>query len=138
VTECLKALFTALMPPWLRSGPDALAERHPYLLVVTLSAWGATGPWAARRGFDSLVPCPTGIAVAEGADGKPGALPAQVLDHATGYLAAAAALLALAGVALGEPPGRCGCRLRRPRIGSPARGPVHARRSVSLARKTTW
>lgn len=84
--------------------PDALAERHPHLSVVTLPAWDATGPWAARRGFDSLVQCPTGIAVAEGADGKPGALPAQVLDHATGYLAAAAALLALAGVALGERP----------------------------------
>jgi len=57
--------------------PGALAERHPHLSVVTLSAWGTTGPWAARRGFDSLVQCPTGIALAEGADGKPGALPAQ-------------------------------------------------------------
>jgi CoA transferase family III len=84
--------------------PDALAQRHPHLSVVTLSAWGPTGPWAARRGFDSLVQCPTGIAIAEGAEEKPGALPAQVLDHATGYLAAAAALLALAGVALGNRP----------------------------------
>jgi len=84
--------------------PNALLERHPHLSVMTLSAWGATGPWAGRRGFDSLVQCPTGIAVAEGADGKPGALPAQALDHATGYLAAAAALLAVAAVQRGEPP----------------------------------
>jgi len=84
--------------------PDALAERHPHLSVVTLSAWGTTGPWAARRGFDSLVQCPTGIALAEGADGNPGSLPAQALDHATGYLAAAAAMLALAGIQHGEPP----------------------------------
>ncbi|HEV3033216.1 MAG TPA: CoA transferase [Solirubrobacteraceae bacterium] len=83
---------------------DALAERHPHLSVVTLSAWGTIGPWAGRRGFDSLVQCPTGIAVAEGNDGRPGALPAQVLDHATGYLAAAAALLALADVERGKPP----------------------------------
>ncbi len=83
---------------------DALAERHPHLSLVTLSAWGESGPWAERRGFDSLVQCPTGIALAEGADGKPGTLPAQVLDHATGYLASAAALLALAGVEHGEPP----------------------------------
>jgi hypothetical protein len=83
---------------------DALAERHPHLSVVTLSAWGSTGPWAQRRGFDSLVQCPTGIAAIEGADGRPGALPAQVLDHATGYLAAAAALLALADVERGKPP----------------------------------
>jgi hypothetical protein len=85
-------------------GPDALAERHPHLSLVTLSAWGASGPWAARRGFDSLVQCAAGIAAAEGTDARPGALPAQVLDHATGYLAAAAALLALADVELGEPP----------------------------------
>lgn len=83
---------------------EALAERHPHLSVVTLSAWGPDGPWAQRRGFDSLVQCPTGIAVVEGADGNPGALPAQVLDHATGYLAAAAALLALAGAECGEAP----------------------------------
>jgi hypothetical protein len=78
--------------------PKDLAERHPHLSVVTLSAWGPVGPWSARRGFDSLVQCPTGIALAEGEDGHPGWLPAQVLDHATGYLAAAAGLLALASV----------------------------------------
>jgi len=81
-----------------------LADRHPHLSVVTLSAWGPAGPWARRRGFDSLVQCPTGIAAAEGDGDRPGALPAQVLDHATGYLAAAASLLALAGVQQGEPP----------------------------------
>jgi hypothetical protein len=84
--------------------PDDLILRHPHLSVVTLSAWGVSGPWAGRRGFDSLVQCPTGIAHAEGTDGRPGALPAQALDPATGYLAAAAALLSLAGVQRGEPP----------------------------------
>jgi crotonobetainyl-CoA:carnitine CoA-transferase CaiB-like acyl-CoA transferase len=84
--------------------PQELDARHPHLSVVTLSAWGPTGPWAARRGFDSLVQCPTGIALAEGADGRPGALPAQALDHATGYLAAAAAMLAVAAIQRGEPP----------------------------------
>lgn len=81
-----------------------LAARHPHLTVVTLSAWGPAGPWATRRGFDSLVQCPTGIAAIEGTGVTPGALPAQALDHATGYLAAAAALLSLAGVARGAPP----------------------------------
>lgn len=74
--------------------PDALARRHPGLVVVTLSAWGETGPWGARRGFDSIVQAACGIAVAEGEPDAPGALPAQVLDHATGYLTAAATLLA--------------------------------------------
>ncbi|TQM44381.1 CoA transferase [Pseudonocardia cypriaca] len=75
--------------------PADLAERFPGLVVVTLSAWGHEGPWAHRRGFDSIVQAACGIADAEGTDGVPGALPAQVLDHATGYLAAAGALLAL-------------------------------------------
>ncbi len=76
--------------------PEALAERHPGLVVVTLSAWGHEGPWSTRRGFDSLVQAACGIAVAEGGPEAPGALPAQMLDHATGYLAAAGALLAVA------------------------------------------
>jgi crotonobetainyl-CoA:carnitine CoA-transferase CaiB-like acyl-CoA transferase len=91
---------------WPRYGlsPDELAHRHPHLSVVILSAWGTAGPWAGRRGFDSLVQCPTGIAAAEGDGDRPGTLPAQVLDHATGYLAAAAGMLALAGVQRGRPP----------------------------------
>jgi hypothetical protein len=79
--------------------PDALAERHPQLVVVTLSAWGETGPWATRRGFDSLVQAATGIAEAvrpATPQDAPGALPVQALDHGTGYLIAAAVLRALA------------------------------------------
>lgn len=77
-------------------GADELAERHPHLVVASLSAWGHTGPWAQRRGFDSLVQAACGIAAIEGADGEPGVLPAQALDHATGYLMAAAVLRELA------------------------------------------
>ena len=77
-------------------GTEALAERWPHLSVVTLSAWGPAGPWSRRRGFDSLVQCPTGIAAIEGNSDQPGAMPAQALDHATGYLAAAAGVMALA------------------------------------------
>ncbi|MYR04306.1 CoA transferase, partial [Streptomyces sp. SID6139] len=70
--------------------PEALAERHPALVVAQVSAWGAYGPWGGRRGFDSLVQAATGIAVTEGSAREPGALPAQALDHGTGYLLAAA------------------------------------------------
>lgn len=71
----------------------SLVERYPGLVVVFLDAWGHTGPWASRRGFDSVVQAPTGIALGESTDGaEPGALPCQLLDHGTGYLAAAAAL----------------------------------------------
>ncbi|MFE7649722.1 CoA transferase [Streptomyces phaeoluteigriseus] len=72
-----------------------LTERRPGLVVAQLSAWGAYGPWAGRRGFDSLVQAATGIAAVEGSPGHPGTLPAQALDHGTGYLLAAAVLRAL-------------------------------------------
>jgi crotonobetainyl-CoA:carnitine CoA-transferase CaiB-like acyl-CoA transferase len=82
------------------TGP-ALLERRPGLVVAELCAWGATGPWAGRRGFDSLVQAATGIAVLhEGPDGTPGALPAQALDHGTGYLLAAAVLRGLSSRAV--------------------------------------
>ena len=80
--------------------PDALAARHPHAVVVTLTAWGGPGPSGALRGFDSLVQAATGIAEAvrpATPDAPPGALPVQALDHATGYLVAAATLRALAG-----------------------------------------
>src|SRR5207249_6667365 len=91
-------------------GPQALAERHPGLVVVTLSAWGSRGPWGGRRGFDSIVQAASGIAMVESPDGeRPGALPCKLLDHGTGYLCAAAALQALA-----RQPARAAPQLRDP------------------------
>ncbi|MBB5801600.1 crotonobetainyl-CoA:carnitine CoA-transferase CaiB-like acyl-CoA transferase [Saccharothrix ecbatanensis] len=78
-----------------RHGFGTLHERRPDLVIAQLCAWGYTGEWADRRGFDSLVQAATGIAAVEGADGTPGVLPAQALDHGTGYLLAAAVLRAL-------------------------------------------
>lgn len=71
---------------------DALAVRHPHLAVARIRAWDPAGAWAARRGFDSIVQAASGIAHVCGSAGAPGALPAQVLDHVTGYRAAAAIL----------------------------------------------
>jgi crotonobetainyl-CoA:carnitine CoA-transferase CaiB-like acyl-CoA transferase len=75
--------------------PEALAGRRPGLVIAQLSAWGRYGPWHERRGFDSLVQAATGIAELEGSPDSPGALPAQALDHGTGYLLAAGVLRAL-------------------------------------------
>lgn len=73
-------------------------EISPALIDVSLDAYGWTGPWAQRRGFDSLVQMSCGIAAAgmiwKGSD-KPAPLPAQALDHATGYLMAAAVVRAV-------------------------------------------
>jgi len=65
-----------------------LAARRSGLIVLSLTAWGVPD----RRGFDSLVQAESGIALLEGHDGLPGALPAQALDHTAGYLLAAAAM----------------------------------------------
>jgi crotonobetainyl-CoA:carnitine CoA-transferase CaiB-like acyl-CoA transferase len=80
-----------------RLGYGAAARRRiaPGLIDVCLDAYGWTGPWATRRGFDSLVQMSSGIADAgmgwRKAD-KPVPLPVQALDEATGYLIAAAAI----------------------------------------------
>jgi crotonobetainyl-CoA:carnitine CoA-transferase CaiB-like acyl-CoA transferase len=80
-------------------GPRDLARLRPGIIYVSLCAYGHEGPWATRRGFDSLVQTASGFNLAEAeaagaSDPKP--LPAQALDHATGYLMAFAAMSALA------------------------------------------
>jgi crotonobetainyl-CoA:carnitine CoA-transferase CaiB-like acyl-CoA transferase len=79
--------------------PDARSALRPGLVDVSLTAYGDSGPWGGRRGFDSLVQMSTGIAAAglvEGTADRPTPLPVQALDHATGYLMAAAVLAGLA------------------------------------------
>ena len=79
--------------------PQDAARINPGIVYVSLSAYGHAGPWAERRGFDSLVQTTTGFNHAEGqAAGVEGPkeLPAQMLDHATGYLMAFGAMMAKA------------------------------------------
>jgi crotonobetainyl-CoA:carnitine CoA-transferase CaiB-like acyl-CoA transferase len=80
-------------------GPEALAERRPGIVCVSLTAYGTQGPWKDRRGFDSLVQTATGFnhaeAEAAGDPSKPKPLPMQILDQATGYLIAFGASAAL-------------------------------------------
>jgi crotonobetainyl-CoA:carnitine CoA-transferase CaiB-like acyl-CoA transferase len=79
-------------------GPQDAARIRPGIVYVTLCAYGHEGPWSERRGFDSLVQTASGFndaeAQAAGASG-PKPLPAQVLDHASGYLLAFGAMSAL-------------------------------------------
>ena len=75
--------------------PATLASRHPGLVVAQLSAWGFGAGDGERGGFDSLVQASSGIALIEGGNDAPGALPAQALDHSTGYLLAAAVITLL-------------------------------------------
>lgn len=100
--------------------PEDVARTSPGLVYVSLCAYGHAGPWASRRGFDSLVQASTGFNEAEGrAAGieRPKELPMQILDHATGYLMAFGAMMA---------------RLRQAREG----GSWHVK--VSLAQTGRW
>ncbi|MEP6739859.1 MAG: CoA transferase [Caldimonas sp.] len=77
--------------PALGFGPAHLAALRPGIVCVSLSAYGRAGPWADRRGFDSLVQTATGFNLAEAAaagSDEPKPLPAQILDLASAFLLA--------------------------------------------------
>jgi hypothetical protein len=76
----------------------ALAHASPGIVHVGVSAYGAHGPWGARRGWEQLAQAATGIAAGQGAfasSDAPALIPAAVCDYVTGYLAAAGAAAAL-------------------------------------------
>lgn len=78
--------------------PATAAAVRPGIVYVSICAYGYDGPWAARRGFDSLVQMASGIAKASAdalAQDSPRPLPCQALDHTVGYLAAFGATAAL-------------------------------------------
>jgi crotonobetainyl-CoA:carnitine CoA-transferase CaiB-like acyl-CoA transferase len=75
--------------------PEMLARLRPGIVCVSLSAWGTAGPWAGRRGFDSIVQAVSGIAAASSEDGKPKLLPVSAIDYVSGYLMAYGAMVAL-------------------------------------------
>jgi hypothetical protein len=84
--------------PRLGFGPREVVAQRPGIVYVSLSAYGTQGPWANRRGFDSLVQTATGFNQAEGqaeGSGAPRPLPMQILDQASGYLIALGASAAL-------------------------------------------
>jgi crotonobetainyl-CoA:carnitine CoA-transferase CaiB-like acyl-CoA transferase len=106
--------------PALGFGPEDVAAIRPGIVYVSVSAYGHAGPWATKRGFDSLVQAASGFNHAE-ADAfdqiVPRPLPYQALDHGSAYLMAFGAVLGL---------------LKRQEEG----GSWHVR--VSLARTGQW
>jgi hypothetical protein len=108
----------------------------PGIVHARVNAWGDAGPWAGRRGFDSIVQAASGIAAVESPDGeRPGAMPAQALDHATGYLLAAGvvdALVARAADARGRDVGVALARTAAWLLGADARDAAHPEPAVAL------
>lgn len=78
---------------------EAVRALNPSIVIARLSAYGRLGPWAGKRGFDSLVQTATGFNYAEAdafGEDKPRPLPCQALDHGAGHLLGAAIMAALA------------------------------------------
>jgi len=81
--------------------PEALAKMRPGIVAVSLCAFSHVGPWASRRGFDTVIQSVSGITFRQGElfpDGAPGPqfYPVSAIDFLTGYLMAFGAMVALA------------------------------------------
>ena len=76
--------------------PEEAAKLRPGIVYVSLNAWGQTGPWKNRRGFDSIVQTVSGMAHASGDGTTPRLMPCSAIDYVSGYLMAYGAMVALA------------------------------------------
>ena len=81
--------------------PEELAQIRPGIVYVSLSAFSHVGPWASRRGFDTVVQTVSGITSRQGQmfpGNEPGPqfYPVSAIDYLTGYLMAFGALVSLA------------------------------------------
>src|SRR5882672_9196958 len=81
--------------------PEELAKARPGLVYVSLCAFSHVGPWASRRGFDTVVQNVSGITTRQGelfpgAEPGPQFYPVSAIDYLTGYLMAFGAMVALA------------------------------------------
>jgi crotonobetainyl-CoA:carnitine CoA-transferase CaiB-like acyl-CoA transferase len=81
--------------------PEELVKLRPGLVCVSLSAFSHVGPWAERRGFDTVIQAVSGMVLRQGElfPGKepgPQFYPLSAIDYCTGYLMAFGAMVALA------------------------------------------
>jgi len=76
--------------------PDTLLKRNPKLVVVRITGFGQTGPYASRPGFASIAESMAGLSAISGEPDGPPMLPAIALtDEVTGITAAFATMVAL-------------------------------------------
>jgi FMN-dependent oxidoreductase (nitrilotriacetate monooxygenase family) len=74
--------------------PATLVERHPRLVVVHISGFGAGGPYSDRPGFGTLAEAMSGFAHITGSPEGPPTLPPFMLADGVASLAATNAVLA--------------------------------------------
>ena len=81
--------------------PEELAHLRPGIVYVSLCAFSHLGPWASRRGFDTVIQTVSGITSRQGElfpgqEPGPQFYPVSAIDYLTGYLMAFGAMVALA------------------------------------------
>lgn len=78
---------------------EELIEINPNIICANMLSFGPDGPWADRRGFDSVMQTCSGMNVSEaehyGDSKRARPTPCQVLDHGGGYLLATGVCAAL-------------------------------------------
>jgi crotonobetainyl-CoA:carnitine CoA-transferase CaiB-like acyl-CoA transferase len=76
--------------------PLELAQTHPGLVHVSVTAYGSAGPWANRGGFDMNGSAASGLMVIEGGTDHPQLPPTGLInDFVTGYMGALGAAAGL-------------------------------------------
>jgi crotonobetainyl-CoA:carnitine CoA-transferase CaiB-like acyl-CoA transferase len=101
ICETTDALVESQRPGVLESlglSPRTLHERNPRLVIVRISGFGQTGPYAHRPGFGTLAEAFSGMASISGyADGPPLLAPTATADEIAGLFATWSLMVALYG-----------------------------------------
>jgi crotonobetainyl-CoA:carnitine CoA-transferase CaiB-like acyl-CoA transferase len=79
----------------LAVGNAQLTARFPRLVCCQISAYGSTGPYRERKGYDLLLQAESGLASVSGTPDGPGRVGVSICDIGTGLNAYAAVLEAL-------------------------------------------
>ena len=76
-------------------GAAELRQRHPRLIVCSISGYGPDGPYRHKKAYDLLVQCETGLVSVTGTPEQPAKVAISVADIAAGMYAYSGVLTAL-------------------------------------------
>ncbi|WP_271401139.1 CaiB/BaiF CoA transferase family protein [Salinicoccus roseus] len=75
--------------------PEELLEKHPELVVCSLSGYGKGGPYEQKKAYDLLVQCEAGLVSVTGTEEEPSKAGISIADIAAGMYAYTGVLTAL-------------------------------------------
>ncbi|WP_026540423.1 CaiB/BaiF CoA transferase family protein [Paenarthrobacter nicotinovorans] len=76
-------------------GAEALRAERPELIHVSISGYGADGPYSSKKAYDLLVQCEAGLVSITGTDQSPSKVGISIADIASGMYAYSGILTAL-------------------------------------------